>query len=133
MNKRFERQYEDYRRQAIWDLWSEPPIAESFGDTATFFPSLDQDARVAAAERLLRELWRDGWARFVRIEDLRDEGSLGIELEDAEIEDLINSDVWRTPHLAGDALHIVLVPTQKALSWQKRLQTDFDKNSDEPS
>jgi hypothetical protein len=115
-------QYAEFRRQTLWELWSKPSLYEPFGDTVNFFSSADVNTRIAMAERLLRELWHEAWARFVRRAGPGDEH--GKELNDEEIEAVITSDVWRTSPLRGDAMDVVLVPTEKARSWELRIHAD---------
>jgi hypothetical protein len=122
-----ERAYEDFRRQTLWELWSEPSIWEALGDTTNFFPSADRGTRIALAERLLFELWQDGWVRFVRLRARTDKSERGEELDESEVEAVIRSDVWHVLPPTGDALHVVLVPTEKTRSWQQQRLRRLDR------
>jgi hypothetical protein len=111
--------YEEFRWWTLWELGAEPAIWEPFGDTPNFFEAADAHERCAAAERLLTELHREGWARFVRRPWNGHEWSAETEAElrDEEVAAAIAGNSWRVFPYGEDA-NIWLVPTQKAFAWK---------------
>jgi hypothetical protein len=111
--------YEEFRYWTLWELWAEPPIWEPFLDTPNHFEGADEGTRFAAAERLLAELHRDGWARFVRRPWNGNKWSAATEteLDDAEVAAAIAGNSWRAYPYGEDA-NIWLVPTEKGVAWK---------------
>jgi hypothetical protein len=111
--------YQEFRRITLAELGSENGVWEVFGDTLNWFPDDDVETRASDAERLLRELWTDGYARFVRSPSASSDDPDAVELTDGAIEELIQSGIWRAQPVPEEAIHVILVTTPKARHWRE--------------
>lgn len=59
-----EHSYAEWRFAILWELRDE--FLYEFAATDDYFPRADAHERAQLTQRLLRELWQDGWATFVR-------------------------------------------------------------------
>jgi hypothetical protein len=111
--------YESFRLTTLRELWTEPAVWELYCDTASSFLAADERERAAIVERLLQELYDDGWATFVRRPWDRGEWSADAETEltGEEVAAAIASRSWRRSP-CGDDANVWLVPTEKTLAWQ---------------
>jgi hypothetical protein len=99
------------------DLW------EVYLDTPNFYADDPPDVRAARAETVLRRLYDEGWAQFIRRPSRAPSASLGKALSRHEIEAaLARGRDWyaeqRSPNgpLPAD-LNVWLAPTQKWHDW----------------
>jgi len=114
-----EQAYREWRFVRLWELWDDW-LFEFFGDTRKFFSQASDEERVALTERLLRELWSDGFATFVRRSSGHRDGP-GRELDAADVEALLAGDTWHrfTSPVTGDGIEITLAQTEKQQAWRE--------------
>lgn len=74
------------------------------------------DEFLSLTQRLLRQLWSEGWAVFVR-RPSPDDREPGVVLDDAQVAALIEDASWTREPLAGDALNVQIEATDKLRVW----------------
>jgi hypothetical protein len=108
--------YAEWRYTTLYEL--NDGYLYEFDAPPAFFPWADADARAELTRRLLGELWRDGWATF-----MRRGADAPRALSDAEVEAVIEDRAWEPRPALGDAIDVIVRPTAKARAWQGRAFT----------
>jgi hypothetical protein len=115
--------------ESLWDatlseIQNGTPVWEVYLDTPNFYSGESAEVRAAAAEAVLRQLRRDGWATLIRRRWEAASFAPGAALSDAEVETLLeHARSWyeglseETP--LPDELNVFLSPTRKWLEWSR--------------
>ncbi|MDX6453044.1 MAG: hypothetical protein QOH16_3093 [Gaiellaceae bacterium] len=118
----------------VWEMSSEPPIWEPFWGVGQYFPrDTPQEEMLECSRWLLRVLYVDRWAQFVRLRNKMDMAGIGVEghvMTGAEVEVAIVDPRWSDhPDIFGQ--WVILRPTPKTIAWQETNGTPHPRAWDE--
>jgi hypothetical protein len=115
--------YESARDWTLWELHFEPGIWEVWWEVggSDRIEGVRRRELLECSRRLLRELYAEGWAQFVRLADKDDLANVGVPghvLAAEEVEAAIADPGWsERPDIYGR--WIVLRPTAKWRAWRE--------------
>lgn len=103
------------------ELQNDTSLGEVYADTPNFHADAPREARIDAAEAVLRRLRDEGWANFIRRPQGLPDRSPGAVVPDVEVEEVLAiARRWysdASERQAPEELNVWLAPTQKWLDW----------------